>query len=260
MSELSERFKEFISQYDGATDTSGADLYADFPILYEAFYSKHYNYASLVDLIEEYTELTEDSLIVEGACGTGHLLSQLEENGYEKIVGFDLEPAMLSTANENTNATLFHSNLTEFFIPDRIDCMLVLGNSLFHLNKEERQQFFMQAYENMSNRSTIIFSYMDANEIVDGYSDADTYNIGNWKIRRNSILVDEGGEDVSVSFSFRVSNQDDRVQLQTGVLLDGHAHHPKEIEAELNNAGFSNITITKPEEHNHTITIARKVS
>lgn len=259
MSELSERFNEFLSEYDEATNTSGLDLYSDFPELYEAFYANHYDYEGLVEFIEEYSELSSESLVVEGACGTGHLLSELDKQEYDSI-GFDLEPEMLSIAKKNTDSTLFRSNLTEFFIPDAIDCMVVLGNSLFHLNKEERQQFFTQAYENMSNRSTLIFSYMDVNELMDGHSDADTYTVDDWTIRRNSILVDEGNDEVSVSFSFRVSDQSDTVKLQTGVMLEGYAHHPKEIESELNNAGFSNITIAKPDDHHHTVTIARKVS
>lgn len=259
MSDLSDRFTQFLSDYDEATDTSGLNLYEDLPELYEAFYANHYDYGGLADFVEEYTELSDDSVIVEGACGTGHLLEQFDDTEYETF-GFDISPEMLAIADKNTDATLFRSDLVDFYIPNNVDCLLVLGNSLFHLDAEQRHEFFKQAYENMSNRSTIIFSYMDANEIIDGHSDAAMYTVGPWEIRRNSILVDEGDEELNVGFSYRVSDDSDTVKLQAGIAMDGHAHSPKEIESELNNVGFSNITIAKPDGHHHTITIARKVS
>jgi len=261
MSDYKQRFEKFISDFDYATDTGELDIYTDFPELYEAFYKNHYNYSGIVELIEKYSELNEDSIIVEGACGTGNLLQELDDKPYNTF-GFDLSPEMLSIASKNTDATLFRSDLVDFYLPYDIQTLVVLGNSLYHLNKQERKAFFEQAYKNMANRSTLIFSYIDSNEINDGQSESVCYTINDLKIRRNSVSV-QRGQNIKLNFSFRITNESktEMKPIQMGVALDGFAHNPKEIDSELKNAGFKNITITKTEEStNHTITIARKIS
>jgi len=260
MSDLKTRFENFVEEYDGNPRTDGVSLYEDMPNLYDGFYAKHYDYTAQADLIDEYTELSPGSTVVEGACGTGRLLAQLETK-YETI-GFDMSPEMLQIASENTdNSILMRSRLEEFFIPEPVDGFFVLGNALYHLSGDERKQFFEQAYENMSNQSTFIFSFMDENEFEDGHSGADVYSLADWKIRRNVISVDKTDSEVTSAFSYRVSDSDDDYKrLQVGFSMDGYVHNPQEIDSELTNLGFTNITIMKPDDIPHTVCIARKVS
>lgn len=255
-----ERFSRFISDYDGTANTKGRDLYSDMPELYEAFFSQHRDYDAQLALIDEYTEVDEGDILVEGACGAGLLLDKLDERPYTTY-GFDTKPEMLKIAEQNTDATLFRSELTDFFIPKPIDCFVALGNPLFHLNPEQRQQFFEQVYDNMSNRSTLLFSFSDKNDTIDGDSTAAVYELENWKIRRNAISVDDTERTMQKVYSYRITDtKRDMMRLQVGFSMHGHSHDTQEIQEELENLGFTNITVMKPDSLEDAVVVARKVS
>lgn len=255
-----ERFSRFISEYDGTANTKGCSLYNDMPELYETFFAHHRDYDAQLALIEEYTEVDADDILVEGACGVGLLLEKLDDEPYTTY-GFDTEPEMLQIAEQNTEATLFRSNLTDFFIPKPIDCFVALGNPLFHLNSGQRQMFFEQVYKNMSNRSTLVFSFSDENDTVDGESTAAVYEIDNWKIRRNAVSVDDTDKTMQKVYSYRITDTArDMMRLQVGFSMYGYAHDTQEIQEELENLGFTNITVMKPDALEDAVVVARKVS
>lgn len=258
MTRKAQFLETFLDENEGEPDPTHS-LTDELAPIHTLFQSKLTNHDAQANLIEEYAELSDDSIIVEGGVQTSDLLEHLEPN--YTTYGFNTYPRLLDLISESTNATLFKSPLTSFYLPINADTIVVFGDGLFPYTHTECEDFFKQAYESMSNQSTLLFTVKDANHFTDGDSTADVVEVGDWQIRRNTIPVRHTDTTAEYAHSYRITNTaTDRTHFQFGTTNTGHLHYPNKLRKTLTNSGFTNITITKPDALNATLIIARKIA
>lgn len=95
-------------------------------------------------------------------CGTGNALLPLAKEGYE-MTGVDLSYDMLAQAEhklrqEGLSARLLAQDMTEFFLPEKADCIISLCDSLNYLTEDgELSQAFRCAAENLKEEGLFFF-------------------------------------------------------------------------------------------------------
>lgn len=257
----SNRLDDLIDSYHTGDVSRDGSLYGDYAPLYDAFYSKHFDYEKQADIVEEYSELRKDSTIVEGCCGTGRLLRELENRGYESMYGVDLNQKMLDIARENTTRSkLVCADIFDFYTPEKVDGYYLMGHSLGHISPERRFDLFNHIYDVLDSKATFIFSYFNI-DVERGHKSESLYNIGKWEVKRDSMSVRTDDNKMQSSFVFNIKKDVDKRNnyLKTGMTFELYLHDPRRVVEDLENAGFGNITVVESDRESVSYTIARKI-
>lgn len=146
--------------------------------LYEGFFSQFYEQISLGNgydvpfILQHAMEKAKQGRILELACGTGRLMFQLAEKGFQ-ITGLDLSDDMLKICHDSRNksmallksrTTIIKGDMTDFHISHKFPLIVLSATSICLLEtKEQVNQLFASVYEHLEVGGRFIFDYVSNN-------------------------------------------------------------------------------------------------
>lgn len=232
-----------LDRYFNESHDENTHIYGDLATLYDFVYEKHYNYENQLRLVKKYADPSHKK-VLEGACGTGRLSSQLS-NEFSEIVAFDLNEEMLRIARRNYPKINFRTDdMLDLNIEQKFDLYAVLGNAMVHLTRDEDfGNFASEAYSILEEDSILIFDYMPADRIINGYSGTDVFEDENYRVKRDTITTKKGLTKFTMSFSFEITNKQTCEKTLTGESMIGRAYQNNKIKEKLKKCGFSSVEI-----------------
>jgi SAM-dependent methyltransferase len=142
-------------------------FYSDFAEHYEAVFPYRepvYNF-----LMSQLTSHSTSSgrRVLDLGCGTGHYAGHLAAAGHT-VVGIDLDPAMISVAQQNYPAVDFHvMNLDEVgSLSPGFDLVFCIGNVLSHLPADRLHVFLQHLNDLMSPGACWLFQVVNWDAIL----------------------------------------------------------------------------------------------
>ena len=185
-----------------------------------------------------------DLSVLDVGCGTG-LLSQALAASFKKVVGIDLDEAMLAQARKNAdpsaNLSYFRLDMLEMdkqFPPGSFDCLICFGNTLVHLPSQERVSvFFRKSMDLLRPKGKILLQVIHYDRILDQHIKAlPTIENSNIQFIRNYNYLEK---EHLIEFETRLTIKETGQVLANKVLL--YPLRQSEIESGLKKAGFNNI-------------------
>ncbi len=124
-----------------------------------------------IDLILSNINITEDSYILDAACGAGRHVNVLAVKGY-KVIGFDLSLTLLKIAQRNTNpehrTLFFQSDIRNICLKQKFDLILNLFTSFGYFESDEENfSFPMNAYQFLLQDGYYIFDYFNSKFVAE---------------------------------------------------------------------------------------------
>lgn len=123
---------------------------------------RHVNYARWGDYIQQLLELwrPETRSVLDIACGTGNLLSELRHRGF-LLAGADYSPAMVAVARKKPalrGIPLFTADMTQFYVKKPVETVLCLYDSINYLMElAHLRRFFDSAEQVLVKDGLLIF-------------------------------------------------------------------------------------------------------
>ena len=98
----------------------------------------------IIKLFDRYS-INKESIILDGACGTGHILQFLKSKGYKNIQGLDGSKKMCQEAKKNAKGIPIHNFRWENLISGNgasnlassFDFIFILSNSFLHIDEKD---------------------------------------------------------------------------------------------------------------------------
>ncbi len=187
---------------------------------------------------------TGDLSLLDIGCGTGSLSLALSTT-FKKVVGIDLDEAMLEKAgidaNEKTNLEFFTLDMLEIdshFYPETFDGILCYGNTLVHLSSLEQISLFFKKCQGLLNpHGKLLIQIINYDRILDQRINSlptlennDIQFIRNYNYNADKHLI-----DFETILTIKKKNQ---------VIMNSVPLFPvrkSEIEAAFLDAGFSKL-------------------
>lgn len=152
-------------------------VYEDFASVYDIFMDE-IPYGEWITFLKELwaKEGKIPQIVADLGCGTGNVLFPLAKDGY-KIMGVDLSCEMLAQAEyklrqEGLSAKLLTQDMTEFFLPEKADCIISLCDSLNYLTEDgELSAAFGCVAENMKEEGLFFFDMNTAYKFREVYGE-----------------------------------------------------------------------------------------
>ncbi len=125
----------------------------------------------LLELILSRIDLTNDSWILDAACGAGRHSLYLASKGFN-VVGFDLSKNLLAEAkrkaqNNFLNIGLFCADFRNVVLQKKFDLILNLFTSFgYFLTDAENFSFAKSAYSLLNHRGIYLLDYFNANYLI----------------------------------------------------------------------------------------------
>ena len=145
---------------DRAIERDRIDIYGADAKLYDAFFS-----SDTAERNKEYSarrNVPEDSEVLDLACGTGSIISRLEED-YD-IIGADISKQMLEIASENTDSELVQADMTDLPFENEFEAVLMYGHPISHLEGYENvQRTFEPVYHALGDDGILVMDFLTDN-------------------------------------------------------------------------------------------------
>lgn len=110
------------------------------------------------DFFNKY-DIPENGYILDLACGTGSVCSELLKKGY-RLIGIDKSPEMLSAADKKLDgaAELINAEMQNFTLTEPADAVICLLDSINHLETEtDVEKCFKCVYNSLKENGLFIF-------------------------------------------------------------------------------------------------------
>ncbi len=160
----------------------------------------------ILALLHKYgTELTEDSTLVDLACGTAQLTCMLNNKIAAKIIAIDYSEEMLSVAAKkaeecNADITLYCQDMTEFSLASKADAIICTCDGVNYVDPEDIQSFFKRVYDNLKDGCVFAFDISSSYKLINLLGD-------------NVIAEDRG----DIAFIWENTLYDDCVQIDLSI-------------------------------------------
>lgn len=103
--------------------------------------------------------------ILDAACGTGDVLHEMMNNGYDAVLGSDVCSEMMSLAEPKIASRLYQCSWEELgnlLLNQQLrDVVFILANSLAHMPPDRQSKLFASVYEGLSPNGLFIFDIRD---------------------------------------------------------------------------------------------------
>jgi len=240
-------------------NTENLTLYERLAPVYDYLYGSAYDYENQASYIKESAPNKDRPLkIIEGGCGTGRLLEELNNNHpNSNILGVELHEGMSKLAEERTkNINNVHIRNEDMLNIDEECDIFTLFGVMAHVDGDMRLNFFEHVYEMLTDEGSLIFNYKHPEYDVDGKYSPWERDVANYTIKSHYItLHEDSGTYYAVSYEF-MNNDTDEV-YSVGELMDIYFQRPENLISELKNIGFSNIE-SYGEENKNGVIVATK--
>lgn len=125
----------------------------------------------IIDLIFSKINLQQKSYILDAPCGTGRHLIYLISLGYN-VVGLDLSlPFLIKAKNEVINngfvPLLFKSDIRNFYLKQKFDCILNLFTSFgYFINDDENFLFIKNSFSLLNKGGFFVLDYINKDFVI----------------------------------------------------------------------------------------------
>ncbi|MBN1682273.1 class I SAM-dependent methyltransferase [Candidatus Bathyarchaeota archaeon] len=140
-------------------------LYNKLAWLYDKIYPKIFSYHVIFNIIDLQLINNGSRKVLEVACGTGRLMSILEEKWYE-VTGLDLSSHMLSIARKRCQGKLIQEDMRRMNLNEKFDAVLCFGNSFTYIqNDKDIDNTLIKFRQHLEPGGILIFDNIDASKI-----------------------------------------------------------------------------------------------
>lgn len=185
-----------------------------------------------------------DLTLLDVGCGTG-LLSQALSFSFKKVMGIDLDEAMLAeartSANQADRPAYFMVDMLEIdrhFEPESFDCLVCFGNTLVHLpSLAYISDFCKKSYDLLGSRGKLLIQIIHYDRILDQHIGAlpTLENNDIQFIRKYHYLKDI--HQIEFETILTIKKKDQIIRNRVGL----YPVVQSEMEACLRDAGFKDI-------------------
>lgn len=243
-SQIDEVISSIIDDINGSPQAD-VTTYRRLAPVYDLLYGESYDYELQTDYIRKNAPKSPDFSVLEAGCGTGRLLKSLGSAFPEAdIHGVDLNEEMVQIARDRIEAykNIDVTRTSVFEVDGQYD--LVAGFSLLpHFDEEATKIFFRHAASILVDEGTLVFDYKDPRNNPDGRYDIWEAETEKFLVTARFLTVYENSSSYyAVSYEFEKKATQKR--YTTGELMDIFFHHPKNLAAKLQAAGFQSIEVT----------------
>lgn len=219
----------------------------EYPKLYDFYHSRVLNRDVQIDLLKQF-EPTDASRVLEFGCGTGPLLTRIEDE-YDEVVGVDTNEQMLELAQRKvTQADLLKADFTKWSAADEdlVFDVAVLMGGLLHLTANQNVEAFA---ENVSRSlrdggAFITFFQPFDSGVENGTKDVQTAESDRFLLERHSISALTSAEGhYTTTYVFVIRDKERDTEAQMGTVFHGRFHDPDTLKATFTEVGFSEIEV-----------------
>jgi len=146
-----------VNTFPTETDSSLHKLYTDLSWVYDLIYLRIFDYEAQYKLIESSLQKKDVETILEVGCGSGHLMTILEEKGY-KVTGLDLSHQMLEIARNNVKGELIKQDMRNIKTERCFDAIVCLGRAFTYMTtNEDVREALRSFYNNLKAGGILLF-------------------------------------------------------------------------------------------------------
>lgn len=219
----------------------------EYPKLYDFYHSRVLNRDAQVGLLKRF-QPNDTSRVLEFGCGTGPLLTRIEDE-YKEVLGVDANEPMLKLARERvTQADVLKADFTEWSAreAERVFDIAVLLGGLLHLTEDcSIASFAENVYKSLREDGTFVTFFQPlSNDVENGSKDAQTVESERYSVERHSTsaLTSPRGH-YTTTYLFIIRDKVQETEAKMGTVFHGRFHNPNTLEDTFTTAGFKEVEI-----------------
>lgn len=219
----------------------------EYPELYDFYHSRVLNRDAQISLLKR-IEPDDADRVLELGCGTGPLLTRIEDE-YEEVLGVDINEPMVALAKEKvTKAGLLRADFTDWSAADegRIFDVAVLMGGLLHLTEDSRLTLFAEnIYESLREGGTFgTFFQPLTDDVENGSKEVTTVESGQYSVERHSIsaLTSSDGH-YTTTYLFHIQDKIRETEAKMGTVFHGRFHDPDRLKDIFVTVGFDEVEL-----------------
>lgn len=219
----------------------------DYPELYDFYHSRVLNRDAQVSLLKR-CEPDDTSRVLEFGCGTGPLLTRIEDE-YEEVLGIDVSESMLNVAREKvTKADVLKADFTEWSAPEegRVFDMAVLMGGLLHLTADRDIESFAENVHESLREGGVFATFFQplSGDVENGSKDVNTVESDEFSVERHSIsaLTSDKGH-YTTTYLFIIRDKTKETEAEMGTVFHGLFHDPRRLKDIFTNVGFREVEL-----------------
>jgi SAM-dependent methyltransferase len=219
----------------------------EYPELYDFYHSRVLNRDVQVNLLKQF-EPDDTSRVLEFGCGTGPLLTRIEDE-YDAVLGVDSNEAMLELAREKVQrADILKADFTEWSAAEAglvFDVAVLMGGLLHLTDDRSIESFAENVYRSLRDEGAFITFFQPFDESVDnGSKDVQTAESERFSLERHSISALTSTEGhYTTTYLFVIRDKDRDTEARMGTVFHGRFHDPDTLEATFTEVGFDKVEI-----------------
>ncbi|RYJ15245.1 class I SAM-dependent methyltransferase [Halogeometricum borinquense] len=222
------------------------DFY-EYPALYDFYHSRMLDRDRQVNLLERY-QPDDANRVLEFGCGTGPLLTRIEDE-YEEVLGVDADERMLESARKHVSeADVLEADFTEWSAADDgrvFDVAALLGGLLHLTDNRDVESFAKNVYESLREGGTFVTFFQPFTDDVDnGSTDTQTVESERFSVeRRSTTALTSADGHYTTTYVFTIRDTVRETEAKMGSVFHGRFHDPDALADTFDAAGFSDVEV-----------------
>jgi ubiquinone/menaquinone biosynthesis C-methylase UbiE len=235
-----------VNTFPTETDSSLHKLYTDLSWVYDLIYLRIFDYEEQYKLIKSSLQKNDVETILEVGCGSGYLMTILEEKGY-KVTGLDLSHHMLEIARKKVKGELIKQDMRNIKTERLFDAIVCLGRAFTYMSTNEDASLALKSfYNNLEDGGILLFDNFEERMFhPEGHFDwqETIYDYDDLRIIRRYKNRDYDPEYLTwiVDWEYIIEKDEKRQFIEDHAKLRQFRWH--ELKQELLDAGFKNPRI-----------------
>lgn len=225
--------EDLYFQLDNMDNTDRLSSYDTLSPLYDFINSRHFNYKNQERIAKEITN--DESTLIECGCGTGILLSKLQDTGRE-LIGFDLNRGMIKRANyrTNRNVSLVLGDIRMLPLANiNADGCLILGRVFSKiLSDKDARDTLNNVSKNISSSSKIVFNTFCRDDLIDNMTKEQMWEDNNFKVIRESSTDLKNQEEgyMNITMNYKIYDKDTDNSVRASETFDLRGYNRSDID------------------------------
>lgn len=219
----------------------------EYPELYDFYQSRVLSRDAQSSLLTR-IEPEDSSRVIEFGCGTGTLLTRIEDD-YEEVMGVDVNESMLARARERvTKADILKADFTEWSAADegrQFDVAVLMGG-LLHLTEDSSLTSFAEnIYGSLREGGTFgTFFQPLSDDVENGSKEVKTAESERFTVDRHSIsaLTSPDGH-YTTTYLFHIQDTVQETEAKMGTVFHGRFHDPDWLKDIFITVGFDEVEL-----------------
>jgi SAM-dependent methyltransferase len=219
----------------------------EYPALYEFYHSRVLNRDAQVRLLRRY-EPEETSRVLELGCGTGPLLTRIEDE-YETVLGVDSDERMLRRARERvTDAEVQRADFTAWSAADEgrtFDVAVLLGGMLHLTDDADVESFAENVRESLRDGGAFVTFFQPlSDDVANGSTDCRTVESERFTVeRRSTTALTSAAGHYTTTYAFVLRDDSEGTEATMGSVFRGRFHDPDRLRETFRAAGFGDVDV-----------------